>query len=350
MEIEELLKELILVPGVSGYEDPIRTKIKTLIEDYVDEIEIDAIGNLIGIREGHGNGHLSFFAHMDELGLVVANITADGFIHFKKMGGIDDRILPSRHVRLFAQADEEVPGVIAWVPPHMAVEGQKNQDKVISWQEMVIDVGARSAEEVRAMGIRVGDPIVFVKQVSRLANGLIAARGLDNRAGCTALVALIQGMKELSPRPRISFVFTTQEEYGLRGASVAGYRTKPDSAFIIDTASAPDFPGVPAIYRNQFQIDRGPLLRLVDTRMVASRRLRNFVEELAVKKNIPFQLGVVGGSTDAAAVQLVRKGVPILPICIPCRYTHATVEVISLKDLEATVTLLGQIVEEYPMP
>jgi endoglucanase len=213
---------------------------------------------------------------------------------------------------------------------------------------MIIDVGARSAKEARAMGIRIGDPIVFAKQISRLANGLIAARGLDNRAGCTGLVALIQGMKGLSPLPRISFVFTTQEEYGLRGASVAGYRTKPDSAFIIDTASAPDFPGAPAVYKNQFQIDRGPLLRLVDTRMVTSRRLRSFVEDLAVKKNIPFQLGVVGGSTDAAAVQLARKGVPILPICIPCRYTHATVEVVSLKDLEATVTLLGQVVENTP--
>jgi endoglucanase len=82
--------------------------------------------------------------------------------------------------------------------------------------------------------------------------------------------------------------------------------------------------------------------------MVTSRRLRSFVEDLAVKKNIPFQLGVVGGSTDAAAVQLARKGVPILPICIPCRYTHATVEVVSLKDLEATVTLLGQVVENTP--
>ncbi len=348
MQMEKLLEELIGVPGISGYEEPIRTKIEGLIKDYIDQAEIDALGNLIGIRKGQKKGHIAFFAHMDELGLVVANITTDGFIHFKKMGGIDDRILPSRHVKLFTQAGKEIPGVIAWVPPHMKFEEQKNQDKAVSWQELVIDVGATSAEEVQSMGIRVGDPIVFTKHFSRLANGLIAARGMDNRAGCAVLITLIRSIQDLVPRPQVSFVFTTQEEYGLRGASVAGYRAKPDAAFIIDTASAPDFPGVPAVYKGQFQVGKGPLFRLVDTRMVTSQRLRSFVEESATRNNIPFQLGVVGGSTDGAAVQLVRKGLPVLPICIPCRYTHATVESISLNDLAVTVTLLRKIVEEYP--
>jgi endoglucanase len=126
---------------------------------------------------------------------------------------------------------------------------------------------------------------------------------------------------------------------------VSGYRTCPDSAFIIDTASAPDFPGVPEIYKGQFQTGRGPLLRLVDSRMVTHQGLRSFVEKLAMEKNIPLQLGVVGGSTDAAEVQLAGGGIPTIPVCIPCRYTHSTVETVSLDDIQTTVRLLREIIE-----
>lgn len=347
MDLENLLQELIMVPGLSGYEDPIRERITELIKDSLDRIEVDSMGNLIGIKEGKGKGNLAFFAHMDELGLVTANINPDGFLYFRKVGGIDDRILPSRHVTLITRAGNEVPGVIAWVPPHMAVNGPEDLEKVVHWQDLLIDIGARDADEVRAMGVQIGDPIVFTKQVARLANGLMASRGMDNRAGCTALISLILSIKKSRPEQQIAFVFTTQEEYGLRGAQVAGYSLKPDSAFIIDTASAPDFPRVPEVYKGQFQLGKGPLLRLVDVRMVADQKLRRYVENIAAQHNIPIQLGVVGGSTDAAAVQLAREGVATLPICIPCRYTHATVELISLDDLETTVHLLEKIVETY---
>ena len=345
VEIDKLLEELILVPGVSGYEEPIRKKIKELIEDCLDRVEVDALGNLIGLREGRGKTHIAFFAHMDELGLVVANITAEGFLRFRKMGGLDDRILPSRQVKLLTSQGAEIQGIVAWVPPHMALDGQKTLDRVVPWHDLVIDLGARNAQEVRAMGVKIGDPIVFVKQVSRLANNILASRGMDNRAGCATLVALIRGLAGMQPEPRISFIFTTQEEYGLRGAAVSGYQVKPDAAFIIDTASAPDFPGVPEIYKDQFQIGRGPLLRLVDNRMITHQGLRKLVERTADEKNILLQLGVVGGSTDAAAVQVAGEGIPTLPVCIPCRYTHATVEAVSLDDLKATVNLLREIIE-----
>ncbi len=348
MEMEELLRDLISVPGVCGYEGPIRERIRELVRDHVDRLETDVMGNLVAIREGSGAGNIALFAHMDEIGLVVANVTGEGFIRFKKMGGIDDRILPSRHVRLFTRGGQEFAGVIAWTPPHMALEGEKDRDKAVSWKDMVIDVGARDAEELQTMGIRVGDPIVFSKEFSRLANGLIASRGMDDRAGCAVLITLIRMVKDLVLVPRVSFVFTVQEEYGLRGASVAAHRARPDAAFVVDTASAPDFPGVPPVYKDQFRVGQGPVLRLVDTRMIAGQEVREFVERLAVEQGIPYQLGVVGGSTDAAAVQLAREGVPVLPICLPCRYTHATVEVVSLNDLEATVTLLQKTLESYP--
>ncbi len=344
MEIEKLLEELLLVPGVSGYEDKIREKITALVKDHLDQVETDSLGNLIGTKEGKEKGHIAFFAHMDELGLVVTNFTADGFIRFRKVGGIDDRVLPSRHVQVITTQGKAIPGVIAWVPPHMAIDRGKDLERTMGWQDLLIDVGASSEKEVQSMGIKIADPVVFTKQISYLANNRMASRGMDNRAGCAVLVSLIQKLKKRVCKGKISFVFTTQEEYGLRGATVAGYTVKPDNAFIIDTSSAPDFPGVPEVYKRQFQISKGPVIRAFDTRMVANQKLKAFVEKVADNKNIPYQLGVVGGSTDAAAIQLARGGVPSLPICIPCRYTHATVELVSIEDLKTTINLLEEIV------
>lgn len=350
-ELADLLKELLLVPGISGYEEKIRETITTHIQDHLDRLEVDALGNLIGTWEGKGRGHLAFYAHMDELGMVVANITVDGFIHLRKIGGIDDRVLPSQHVTVLTREGRQIPGVIAWVPPHMVLEGQSEMEKVVHWQDLLIDIGTRSDSEVKEMGVRLGDAIVFTKQISYLANNLVACRGMDNRAGCTALVRLIKGLRTWQPEAKLSFVFTTQEEYGLRGAQAAGYNLQPDWALVIDTSSAPDFPGVPQVYAKQFELGKGPLVRLVDVRMIAHRQLQNLVEKIASERGLPLQYGVVGGSTDAAAIQLVRGGQAVLPLCIPCRYTHATVEVISLNDLRTTVDLLQAVVEAgFPFP
>lgn len=346
MELKSLLETLILTPGICGYEGPVREAIRDIISPHVDHVEVDELGNLTAVIEGEGKGHLAFFAHMDELGLVITNVTADGFLRFKKMGGIDDRVLPSRHMRLYGQYGE-IPGVIAWVPPHMTLS--KNDDKIVPWHEMLIDVGAANCEEVQGMGIRVGDPAVFAKQISYLANGLIAARGMDNRAGCTALALFAQRARELKPQARLSLVFTTQEEYGLRGATVAGFRCKPDLAVIVDTGSSPDFPGVPAVYKDQFKLGKGPLLRLVDNRMIVSKAARDLAEKLGLEHGIPLQLGVVGGSTDAAAVQLAEKGIAVLPVCLPCRYTHATVEVVSVNDIEATIVLMERLAQSFTL-
>jgi putative aminopeptidase FrvX len=210
MDRVELLYDLIERNGVVGFEEQIRERIKELIKDYVDEIKTDNLGNLYGLIEGE-RPHIALFAHMDELGMVVTNIDDNGFIYFRKMGGIDDRILPSTHVRIIAK-EGEVAGVIGITPPHLMIDSSKDMGKVLPWHELTIDVGANSRKEVSELGIKIGDPIIFKKQFSRLSNNLLSSRGMDDRVGCLILIEIIKGLKD--NKKRVTSVFTTQEEYG----------------------------------------------------------------------------------------------------------------------------------------
>jgi len=343
--LRTLLVDLLKTPGVCGFEEPIRRKIEELIRPLVDRLETDALGNLIATQEGQGERRVALFAHMDELGLVVSNITPEGFLRFKTIGGIDDRVLPSTHLTVLSRGGQEIPAVVVWIPPHLMEPGAKESKKPLTASEMLIDVGAGSAAEVNRLGVQVGDPIVFQKQISVLANDCLAARGMDNRAGCAVQIKVLEAMEKIINKPTIHYVFTVQEEYGLRGAATAGYALEPDLSLVVDTASAPDFPGIPPVYQGQFRLGLGPVLRLVDNRMITSQKLSQWAWDLARDKKISLQRGVTGGSTDAAALQLARKGLPVLPIGIPCRYTHSLVETISLGDLETSVALIQELLK-----
>jgi putative aminopeptidase FrvX len=345
--LRTLLVELLKTPGVCGFEEPIRRKIEELIRPLVDRLETDALGNLIATQEGQGGKRVALFAHMDELGLVVSNLTPDGFIRFKTIGGLDDRVLPSTHLTVLPMNGREIAGVVGWMPPHLTEKGDNESRKTLPAGEMLIDVGAANLEEIGALGIQVGDPIVFQKQISELANGCLASRGMDNRAGCAIQIKVLEAMSGLKEKPTIHYVFTVQEEYGLRGAVTAGYALQPDFAIVVDTASAPDFPGIPSMYQGQFRLGGGPVLRLVDNRMITGSQWIRWAEDLARGREIPLQRGVTGGSTDAAALQLLRQGLAVLPICIPCRYTHSLVETVSLRDLEAMVRLIREMLVEF---
>ena len=346
--LRTLLLDLLRTPGVCGFEEPVRLKIKDLIQYQVDRMEMDALGNLIATQEGQGGKRVALFAHMDELGLVVSNITPDGFIRFKTIGGLDDRVLPSTHLTILPGNGREIAGVAGWMPPHLTEKGGQESKRTIPAGEILVDVGAANLEEVDALGIQVGDPIVFQKQISDLANGRLASRGMDNRAGCAVQIKVLEAMAGLKEKPTIHYVFTVQEEYGLRGAATAGYALEPDLSLVVDTASAPDFPGVPPIYQGQFRLGQGPILRLVDNRMITSQKLGQWAWDLARDKKIPLQRGVTGGSTDAAAVQLARKGLTVLPIGLPCRYTHSLVETVSIQDLESAVSLILEMMVHLP--
>lgn len=338
-----LIKDLVLVEGVSGFENKIRERIKKEIEKLKpDDIKIDNLGNLIAVKKGKSNNFILFTAHMDELGLVVSSIDDNGLIGFKKIGGIDDRVLLSRVFKILG-SKKTVIGVTGLLPPHLTVDN-KSSEAIIPWHDMKIDIGAKSKNDVLNMGIEIGTPIVFQKEFY-INNDLIISRGLDDRAGVYILIKILEYFKEVKPFNNIIIAFTVEEEIGLRGASVLANNLNPDFVVAVDSMSSTDIYSVPSVYKNSIFLGLGPVIRKVDARMIVNEDVFEFIKNLAINSKIPYQIGVSSGSTDASIIEITNKGYKSVPLCVPIRYTHSTVEICSINDIENLTKLCIEIIQ-----
>lgn len=327
----ELLKKLVYSPGIPGYEDRIRQAIINEVKDLGD-LSVDEHGNIILDLGGDGKT-LLIAAHMDELGLVITNIFDDGLLSFRKLGGIDDRILPARHVRILGEKGE-VYGVINFPSPHLNFE--KDQS-VIPWHKLRIFIGAESREEAEEMGIYIGAPAVFIKHWTLLAGGkAVASRGFDDRAGTYALVELAKILKDTEKKHRIVIAWTVKEEIGLWGAYALAAKTKADAFIAVDTMACcrPEITG-------RMKPGRGPALRLIDNAYVANMTMANELKRIAKENNIPLQVATGGGTTDASAFQ--RLGIQAVALGIPLLNTHTLAETIYPSDIENLVKLLYNV-------
>ncbi len=336
MSLLDILKKLVYTPGVSGYEERIRETILSIAREYGD-VFIDPIGNVI-LELGEGSPTILFAAHMDELGLVVTNIEDDGLIRFRKIGGIDDRVLISQHVIIHTDQGD-IPGVIGLTPPHLKLE---KETKVLPWNELGIDVGANSRKEVEELGIKILDPVTFAKPWSVLYNNrFIATRSIDDRFGCSVLLELARNIHEgkVKPRGKVYLAWTVQEEVGLRGALALSHTLKPDYAISVDTTSCCN-----PVITGSLTPGKGATIRFIDNAAILNPRLVKYVVNLAKDKGIKLQLASAGGGTDAAAFQ--RTNVSILALGVATKYTHSTTELASIDDMKELLELLETIVED----
>ena len=333
------LEELIKVPGVSGFEDDVREFIRRKVEAMGVKTREDNIGNLIAVV-GDSGPSVVIAAHMDELGLIVTKIEKDGSLRIRKAGGIDDRTLVGRVMEIQTRKGI-VTGVLGLKPPHLMTESD-DRKKVVSWEDVRVDVGTRSKEQTEKLGIRVLDAMVWKKDISYIGSDLICARGVDDRAGCAVLLDAIEKLKDKKLPLKLIFVWTVQEEIGLRGATVIGSTMMPNYVFAIDTMTSTDGPMQGETYE-KVPLGDGPALRMFDSLSVASPKLRKMLEEVAAANKIPLQYGTGGGSTDAAAIQ--DHGALMMPLGIPMRYTHSPTEIASIKDIENTSRLVVKVAE-----
>lgn len=324
---------------MSGFEDDIREFIKEKIEAMSLETSEDNLGDLL-VTVGDKGPHVVLIAHMDELGLIVSNIDADGSLRIRKVGGIDDRTLVGRVVEIKTQRDI-ITGVLGLKPPHLMTD-QDDRKKVVAWQDVRVDVGTRSKKETEKLGVRVLDPMVFKKDISYITSDIICARAVDNRAGCAVLLDMLEKLKDRKLSLKLTFVWSVQEETGLKGAKVVGFQLRPDYVFAVDTMTTTDAPLMGDVFE-RVMIGRGPALRMFDNAAVASPKLRKVIEEVAKAAKIPLQYGTGGGSTDGAAMQ--DFGSLMMPLGIPMRYTHSPTECASLKDMENSSKLLIKVLE-----
>jgi len=337
--VKELLEEMIMVPGVSGFEDDIREYIRKKVEAMGLRTREDNIGDLLTVV-GDKGPHVLFIAHMDELGLIVSKLEADGSLRIRKVGGIDDRTLVGRVVEIKTQKGL-VRGVLGLKPPHLMTD-REEMKKVHSWEEVRVDVGTRSRKETEKLGIRVLDPMVFKKDITYITPDLMCSRGIDDRAGCAILLEALEQLKDKRLPIRMTFVWSVQEETGLKGAKVVGFQLKPDYVFAVDTMTTADAPIGGETYEKVL-LGSGPAMRMFDNAAIASPKLRKMLEEVAKAAKIPLQYGTGGGSSDGAAMQ--DFGSLMMPIGIPMRYTHSPTECASMKDIGNTTKLVVKVAE-----
>lgn len=334
------LKNLTMLNGIPAYEKEVSQYIKKEIEGYVDEIKYDNLGSLIAKK---GNGiPVMLSAHMDEIGLMVTEITKEGFIKFNTIGGWFSQVMLAE-VWQIKTKKKVVYGVTGSKPPHLIPVDKRST--AIPIDSMFIDIGVSSKEEAIALGVEIGNMITPYIEFFELGNGdYLLGKAFDDRVGCAVLMAVLE---ELDNIPNQLYgAFTTQEEVGLRGARTSSYIVNPKIAFSLDSGVGNDVLGGDLQANSQVKLGAGPQIHLSDGGLIAHQGLRKFVIEVANELNIPYQEPYLkSGSTDAGAMHLAHDGAAALSIGIPTRYMHSHTSIVHKDDYLNTIKLIVEVVK-----
>ena len=328
-----ILEELSNAIGVSGEEDEVRDIVIGAIGDRVTDLHVDALGNVTGLQRGteHPDFSVMIAAHMDEIGLMATAVDGNGLIQFTGVGGVDARILPGMRVKV---GRKRAAGVILWKPIHLG-----RDMKSVPMDALRIDVGAsdKSAAEP-------GDRIAFDSCYAQLSETVARGKSFDDRVGCSILVDILQA----GPYPvTVAAAFTAQEEIGLRGATVAAQRLRPDAAIVLEGTYAYDVPD-PAREAEAGDLPVNPgtrmgggaVLTLSDQQMITDPRALAFLRGTAEANDIAYQVKTMGGGgTDGGAIHLAQAGIPTMPVSAPCRYIHTPAALLNLDDYRSVLSL-----------
>jgi len=331
----KLLKKLCDTHGMPGGEDLIREIILKEHKKFTKDITIDAMGNVIAHVKGKGP-RLVIDAHMDEVGFMVHHIDKDGFIRVTPMGGMDPRVFYAQ--RLVVWGKRPLIGTVASIPPHISKNG--NNKEVPEIGDCVIDL-ALSAEKVNKL-VSVGDFVSFDTELFETEDAFIS-KALDDRLG---LFVIIEALKK-NPKTNCDLFVTStvQEEAGLRGARLITPVIEPDFVVAIEGTVAMDIPGVPD-HKSLANTNKGPEIRLTDRYLVADRKFSKFIIDIGKKNKIPTQVTVkLAGGTNATAMQVTGKGSRAAVISVPTRYLHSPSSIAYKKDINDTINLIYNLIE-----
>ncbi|MFX1273415.1 MAG: M42 family metallopeptidase [Promethearchaeota archaeon] len=341
----QLIKNLTETQSCSGNETSIRNFIEKRVAKHCDKIETDVLGNLfcyINGGAGSSNEKLKILldAHMDEIGFMVRVIDKKGFIRFSQVGGHNPRILPGQRVTIHSSSGEDIDGVIGETPIHLLT--QEERKKQIKIEELFIDVGFSSAEELKKI-VSVGDYITLKQEsFSFKGNNRICAKSFDDRGGCFVLIKLIEEFSKNKEKldKDLIFQFAAQEEIGVRGATVGTYKISPDLAVIVEVTHAIDFPGISSDKFHECNLGSGAVLRVGPN---LYPKLTKLLIDIAKDEEIPYTLAAEPRPTptDARAIQMTKSGIPCALVAAPLRYMHTNIEVIEYQDLLHVISLIN---------
>lgn len=342
--------------GPSGFEREPARIVKDYVMKYCDSVTTDKLGSVMFTKKGSANGPTVLVpGHVDEVGFIVSSINKLGFLTFNPLGGWFDQVLLGQRV-LVRTGKGMFPGIIAAKPPHLLPAEERT--KVVVKEKMFIDVGASNEDEAKALGIRVGNPVIpdscfstvrktIYKDGKKKGSDEIAiGKAFDDRIGAWTAAEAIRMLSEKGIKHPNTVIgaATTQEEVGLRGARTTAFVSKPDVCLTLEVDIAGDVPGIEA-NEAASKMGSGPSITTWDTSMIPNQDLVELVIRTAESAKIPYQLSQTRGGTDAGVIHIANAGCPSVVIGVPTRHIHSHVGLMSMKDADNCVKLIVEVIK-----
>ena len=341
MKNKELYYTLFDLPGAPGGEHFVRDFVKGELEKYSDEIVMDKLGGVFGIKHGPvGSPVIMFAGHMDEVAGMVAGFQDNGLIKMHPLGGMNGKVFSSQHMNLILEDGTKIPGITGSVPPHLSKES-KNADK---FSDLTLDIGADDKEHIEKLGIKIGDMIIPDNKIVETIDGKkIISKAIDDRWGCGMVIELLKDIKDLDLNCTVIAGCTVQEEVGLRGAQTASQMLNPDVFIAVDSSPCGDIVKSPHAWG---KFGDGFLLRFMDRVAIMHKGIKKLIIETAKENDIPYQYFYSAGGTDAGRAQLTHGGIIVATIGLPTRYIHSTASMFHLDDHEAAKAIARALVKK----
>ncbi len=322
----DLLKNICTVKGATSEEQNIAQFILEEIKDYIDDYQIDPMGNLIAHKKGNGK-KMMLAGHMDQIGMMVTHICKDGFIYFTNVGGLNPYVILNTRVVF----DDGTVGVVG--------KNGKAAFNNLKLSDLYIDIGAKSQEEAEKH-VNIGDIAVYHEEPI-VDDVKITSPYLDDRIGCYFMIEALKQLKDC--KYDLYLVFTVQEEVGLRGAITSAYTVNPDYGIAFDVTGEYGTPDADKMPQKMFG---GACIKIKDASLICAPKMVKFIKDVADKNDINHQLEILNaGGTDAGAIQKTRGGVLSGGISIATRYIHSMNETCALSDIQDCIDLTVKVLE-----
>ena len=349
--LRDKLQEYAGLPRVSGYEGEAAHRLADDLAPLCDAVRIDRIGNVIGTINGTDESapSLMIFAHMDTIGFLVSYLSPDGFLKLERQGGVPEKLVQGTPVWAGSEDGKWYPGVIGARAYQTMSEAERG--KVDPLATLSLDVGAKSEKELHDMGIEVGCPVCYAPSFFDLGNDRVCGAYLDNAVGMVQLLELAKYFHEKRPEVTLHLVGTVWEETNAKGAMIAARTAKTDLAICLLSPGCGDTPDLRG--SSNVVMDGGPCVTVMNFHgktldgQVAHKGMLEHLKASAKKEGINLQRCILRGAlSDSAYLQLEGEGIPVLDMGAPYRYAHSPKEMISLKDVDETTTVLKRFVKD----